>query len=89
MYPDAGYEETFLVPAGVTIVNVQAIGDNGGRRSSIGYLRAGNGILRIPLTRGVKGGGTLIAYFLHGLSPFSVDSRVATFKEAGSVGACR
>ena len=61
----------------------------GGRRTAIGYLRGGRRSLRIPLVAALRGRGKLIAYFFHRLYPFRVESRVATFKEAGSIRACR
>ncbi len=61
----------------------------GGRRTAIGYLRGGRRSLRIPLTPALRGRGKIIAYFLHGLYPFRVESRLAGFKEAGSIRACR
>jgi hypothetical protein len=60
--------------------------EQGGERTAVGYLRAGVGSLKLALLAGVKGHGTLVAYYLRGHDPVGVQTGLASFKAAGSNG---
>jgi hypothetical protein len=54
---------------------------------AVGFLGR-SGALTVPLVAGVKGRGTLVAYYLRGASPFAA-STIATFQNAASNGSER